>query len=78
MDLPGTLINIDFEKAVDSLNWNFLIAVLEKYNFGPSLIKWIEVFYTNVSSCTINNGFTSKSFRVKRIVKMIKSSNGQN
>ena len=43
MDLQVILINVDFEKAFDSLNWNFLIAVLEKFNFGPSLKKmdWI-------------------------------------
>ena len=29
MNLPGVLINIDFEKAFDSLNWNFSIAVLD-------------------------------------------------
>ena len=46
MILQGTLINIEFEKAFDSLNWNFLIAVLEKIYFGPSFIKWIEIYHT--------------------------------
>ena len=69
MDLQGILIDIDFEKAFESWNWNFLIAVLEKLNVGTSLIKWIGVFFTNVSSCIINNGFTSKYFRVKRGVR---------
>ena len=39
IDLLGILTNIDFEKAFDSLNWNFLMVVLDKVNFGPSLIK---------------------------------------
>ena len=34
MDLLGIIINVDFEKTLDSLNWNFLVAVLEKFNFG--------------------------------------------
>ena len=69
MILPGISINIDFEKAFDSLNWNFLIAALEKFYFDPSLIKWIDEFYTNVSSSILNNGFTSKHFKVKTGVR---------
>ncbi len=66
---PGVLINIDFEKAFDSLNWTFLLSTLAKFNFGPSFIKWIQTFYTNVSSCIINNGFTSPYFPVQRGVR---------
>ena len=37
--LPGLMVTIDFEKAFDSLSWNFLFKVLEKFNFGQSFIK---------------------------------------
>lgn len=67
--LPGILINIDFEKAFDSIDWTFLKLVLNKFNFGNSLTKWIQTFYTNLSSCVINNGFTSKYFPVERGVR---------
>ena len=33
--LPGLLLFIDFEKAFDSLEWDFLEKWLEKFNFGP-------------------------------------------
>ena len=48
-DIPG----IDFEKAFDSLNLNFLLRVLHAFNFGPSFIQWIRVLYSNASSCVI-------------------------
>lgn len=68
-NLPGVLINVDFEKAFDSLNWGFLRETLKKVHFGPSFIKWIDLFYTNISSCIVNNGTTSKYFNVSRGVR---------
>lgn len=67
--LPGILINVDFEKAFDSLSWTFLQTVLQKFNFGESFRKWIELLYTNISSCISNNGFTSRYFNVERGVR---------
>ena len=67
--LPGLLIAIDFEKAFDTLNFNFLIKTLHKFNFGPSFIHWIRVLYKNVSSCVINNGFTTAPFSLGRGVR---------
>ena len=38
------LTAIDFEKAFDSLNLNFLFHSLEAFGFGESLIAWIRTF----------------------------------
>ena len=37
--LSGILVAIDFEKAFDTLDFNFLIRALHKFNFGPSFIQ---------------------------------------
>ena len=66
---PGILIGIDFEKAFDSVSWEFMLLALSKFNFGSSFIKWIKLLYTNISSCVINNGHTSKYFDVQRGVR---------
>ena len=66
---PGILINIDFQKAFDSLNWEFMLLSLAKFNFGTSFIQWIKTLYNNISSCIINNGHTSKFFQVERGVR---------
>ena len=39
----GYLATIDIEKAFDSLDHNFLEAVLDKYGFGPYFIDWIKI-----------------------------------
>ena len=68
-NIPGILLFIDFEKAFDSLDWNFMLKCLNVFGFGPSLIRWIETFYTNISSCVLNNGLCSQYFEVQRGVR---------
>ena len=62
----GMIFFLDFEKAFDPLEWNYLFSVLRKMNFGPSFCRWIQTFYTDISSCVINNGFTSEFFSLRR------------
>ena len=61
----GFLLAIDFEKAFDSLNHEFLYQVLQKMGFGPNFLQWIGTFYRNLSGCVLNNGFTTDIFSVK-------------
>ena len=68
-DYQGIMTAIDFEKAFDSLNWNFLLKSLEFFGFGNSFLGWIKTFYKNISSCVINNGFSTPSFNLKRGVR---------
>ena len=68
-NIPGMTIFIDFKKAFDSVDWNFLAKVLEAFNFGPQIRKWIKTFYTNISSCVINNGHASEFFNLQRGVR---------
>ena len=64
--MPGLLLFIDFEKAFDSVEWDYLTASLRAFNFGPELIKWVKTFYKNVSSCILNSVFFSESFLLER------------
>ena len=41
----GVLLFLDLEKAFDSVEWNFLIKTLEKFNFGNDFINWIKILY---------------------------------
>ena len=60
------LVTIDIEKAFDSVNHHFLIAILEKISFGIEFIEWIKVLLNNQESCVINGGKTSKYFKLER------------
>ena len=56
----AVLLCLDFEKAFDSLEWDFLHKVLEKFNFGPYFCKWMKILYTNPALMFKNNGWISK------------------
>ena len=58
------LLFLDFEKAFDKLDRKFLINALHKYGFGKNYIQWIEILYTDIQSCILNNGYTSLYFQI--------------
>jgi hypothetical protein len=62
----GILLLIDFAKAFDSLEWNFLDKTLEHFNFGKNIRKWMNIFYNKIESCIINNGNCSDRFELSR------------
>ena len=68
-DLPGLLIFIDFQKAFDTLEWNFLSQCLSSFNFGPDFMRWIRTFYKSIQSCVINNGLSSDYFNLTHGVR---------
>ena len=64
---PGTLLFIDFRKAFDTIEWNFLRKCIELYyNFGPNIRKWISILYNNVESGVMNAGLMTNYFKVSR------------
>ena len=67
--IPGYLVLIDFKKAFDSIEWNFLLKTLHKFNFGPQFIKWIKILYYDISSCVGNNGYYSNYFKLSRGIR---------
>ncbi len=63
------MITVDFEKAFDSLNWNYLEKCLTKFNFGNRFIAFIKTMYNNIQSAVTNNGHISDFFTLERGVR---------
>lgn len=63
------MIFIDFHKAFDSVEWNYLVTRLEAFRFGPDFIRWVKTLYKNIQSCVINNGLTTGYFPLERGVR---------
>ena len=57
---------VDFQKAFDSVSWDFLSDVLKFFNFGKDFIKWICVLNKNVQASILQSGYLSKFFTIQR------------
>ena len=68
-NIPGLLLLLDFEKAFDSIEWNFIERALSFIGFGDSFIRWFNTLYKDASSCVINNGNFTSFFNVSRGVR---------
>ena len=68
-DIPLALLSLDQEKAFDRVDWGFLLRTLETFNFGPTFLRWIKLFYTNIESAVVINGWTSAFFQPSRGVR---------
>ena len=65
-NIEGLILLIDFEKAFDSLSWEYIQDCLRNLNFGNNFIKWISIFQKNSNSCIILNGHLSAPFTLHR------------
>ena len=65
----GVLISVDFQKAFDSLEWSCIQSALEGYNFGEGIVKWIQLFYKDIESAVMNNGYLTSWFKPLRGVR---------
>ena len=68
-NIEAYITQIDFEKAFDSIEWEFLFETLKTFNFGETFISWIKTIYTDISACVGNNGHYSKYFELSRSIR---------
>ena len=65
-NIPGILLQLDFRKAFDTIEWEFIQRTIALFNFGESIQRWISIFYTNTESAVLNNGFCTNYFSLSR------------
>ena len=65
-NIPGLLMLIDFEKAFDSVSWQFLYKTLNYFGFNEKFISWIQLFNTNVNAYVLQSGFLSNPIAIQR------------
>ena len=68
-DIPLAILSLDQEKAFEWVDWSFLQRILIKFGFGDSFRQWISLFYTNIESAVVINGWTSSFFKPSRGVR---------
>ena len=65
----GALINIDLQRAFDSVDHQFLYKVLRKMGFSETFISWIKLFYKDIVSLVLVNGHQGDTFKIRRGVR---------
>ena len=66
---PGILLQLDFEKAFDSVSWKFLQITHMHFGFGENFRKWIATIYKSPQCCVTNNGYHSEFFQISRGIR---------
>ena len=67
--IPGILLQLDFCKAFDTIEWSFIHKVIALLNFRDCIQRWISTFYSNSESALLNNGFCTNYFKLSRGVR---------
>lgn len=60
------MVKVDYEKAFDSLNCNYLRFLLNRMRFGEKWKYWMEACIFNNSTSVTVNGNAIKDFKLER------------
>ncbi|GJW83493.1 RNA-directed DNA polymerase, eukaryota [Tanacetum coccineum] len=63
------IFKVDFEKAYDSVRWDFLDEILRKFGFGDKWCKWIQCCLQSSKGSILVNGSPTKEFEFGKGLK---------
>ncbi|GJR85158.1 RNA-directed DNA polymerase, eukaryota, reverse transcriptase zinc-binding domain protein [Tanacetum coccineum] len=63
------IFKVDFEKAYDSVRWDFLDDILKKFEFGEKWCNWIQSCLRSSRGSVIVNGSPTKEFQFYKGLK---------
>ncbi|GKB47389.1 RNA-directed DNA polymerase, eukaryota [Tanacetum coccineum] len=63
------VFKVDFEKAFDSVRWDFLDDILKKFGFGEKWCKWIQSCLRSSRGSIILNGSPTEEFQFHKGLK---------
>ncbi|XP_028061933.1 uncharacterized protein LOC114265350 [Camellia sinensis] len=62
----GLVLKLDFEKAYDSVNWEFLFNMLSNFGFGDRWVRWMKTCVTSTKVSVLVNGSPTGEFCPQR------------
>ena len=65
-NLDLILLALDYTKAFDSVDFDFIHETFRVFNFGESFRNWIRVIFNGGESSITNNGHISGKFKINR------------
>ena len=64
--MANLILCIDFKKAFDSIDHNFINSNLKLLNFGPSFRKWVSLFFRERETYLLINGHMEEKITLKQ------------
>lgn len=58
----GLILKLDFEKTYDSVNWEFLLAMMQNFGFGEKWVGWIKECISTPRISVLVNGSPTTEF----------------
>ena len=68
-NIQGAVLSLDWSKAYDRVDHDFLYAVLRKLGFNDSFIQIIKLFCSNAESSVQVNGNLVEAFSIGRGIR---------
>ena len=62
----GVILKLDFEKAYDSINWEFLWSMLNNFGFGEKWIGWMRTCVSTTKVSVLVNGSPTDKFQPQK------------
>ena len=66
LEIPGYIINADFEKCFDLITYEGICGALSFFNFPQRYIGYVKLLLYGFETCVTNNGHFSNFFNVTR------------
>ncbi|KAK9060718.1 hypothetical protein SSX86_021424 [Deinandra increscens subsp. villosa] len=60
------IVKLDFEKAYDTVDWDFLLSVLDQMNFPERWVLWVKGVLVSSRASVLVNGSPTKEFQFSR------------
>ena len=72
--LPGLIVQCDYYKAYDCVEWKYINTVMESVGFGPNFLRWIQIFYPWAHASPYHaqialNNFLSRPYSIERGIR---------
>ena len=65
-NIDGLLVVVDYAKAFDTIEWDYVDQCLNLFNFGEGLIKWTKLLRNNSVSRVEQNGHFTQTIELSR------------
>jgi len=66
----GLCLKVDYEKAYDSVSWEFLFYMLQRLDFHSKWLKWVKWCLESASVSVLVNGSPTREFRPTRGLRL--------